>query len=255
MRINQYIAHNSKYSRREADILIKDSKVFIGKKLAELNSKVCNGDRVFIDGRELRIRDKYTIIVYNKPRGELVSKRDDRGRRVIFDTLDSKFLHFMPVGRLDFASEGLILLSDNVGVVNALSNSKLTRVYNIKLDGKITDEIIDAMYNGISLDDARAGGHKNSKITSMKINPFNFFEIIKEGSKSYTKIKVGINEGKNRELRRFFAYFKLNVLDLKRVSYGFIELNALPSGKSRYLNHKEYKKIREFLKELKRDVG
>lgn len=248
MRINQFLSHNTKFSRREADDLIKQGKVKIGRKVAILSDKVSQNDKVFIENRPITPQSQYTIIIYNKPKGEIVSKSDSLGRRVIFDSLEAKFRHFMPVGRLDFASSGLLILSDSVKVINALSQSKLTRIYNLKLEGKISKSVMEAAQNGIKLDDARAGGHKHSKITSMEFAPFAFLEI-KDESKNYTKIKVGINEGQNRELRRFFAHFGLSVVDLKRVSFGFISLNALPSGKSRFLSKKEYKKVREFLKE------
>lgn len=251
MRINQYISHNSKYSRREADALIKEAKVKINHKIATLSDKVASSDKVFINGNILKPKDstKYTIIAYNKPKGEIVSKKDPRGRRVIYDGLDSKFSHFIPIGRLDYASEGLLLLSDSPKIANILMESKLTRIYNLKLDSKPNQKVFEAMSEGLKLDNARAGGHKNSKITSMEFAPFEFFELIKE-TKNYTKIKVGINEGKNRELRRFFAHFGINVLDLKRVSYGFVSLNALPNGKNRYLSKKEYNALHKFLKEM-----
>lgn len=249
MRINQWISHNTKFSRREADALIKDGKVNIGRKLASLSDKVTKEERVFIDGKEIKPKDenKYSVIVYNKPKNELVSKVDDRGRKVIYDTLESKFSHFIPIGRLDFASSGLLLLTDSPSLATKLMTSNLVRVYNLKLNGTIEPRIIAAMEEGLTLENARAGGHKNSKITSMDFAPFNFFEIIKEGS-DWSKIKVGIAEGKNRELRRFFAFFGLDVLELKRVSYGFVELNALPSGKSRYLSRRDYNKLHSFLK-------
>ena len=252
MRINQWISHNTKYSRREADALIKDGRVKIENRLATLNDKVIKAN-VFIDRKLIKPLDKskYTVIVYNKPKGELVAKRDDRDRKVIYDNLDSKFSHFIPVGRLDYASEGLLLLSDSPFITTVLMESNLVRVYNIKIDSKITDQIIDAMRDGLILDNARAGGHRLSNIKSMEFLPFEFCEIIRE-SKNYTKIKVGIREGKNRELRRFFAYFKVNVLDLKRVSYGFIDLNALPTGKNRYLTRKEYNKLHNFIHENKK---
>lgn len=248
MRINQFLSHNTKFSRREADELIKQNRVKINHRFALLSDKVAKNDKVFIDNRPINLQSQYTIIIYNKPKGEIVSKSDSFGRRIIYDGLEAKFRHFIPVGRLDFASEGLLILSDSVKVATALTKSKLTRIYNVKLDGKITQNIIDSAQNGLKLENARAGGHKHSKITSMEFAPFAFLEI-KSESKSGTKIKVGINEGQNREIRRFFAYFGLTVLDLRRVSFGFMHLNALPCGKSRYLTKKEYKKIREFLAE------
>lgn len=246
MRINQFLSHNTKFSRREADELIKSGRVKIGRKTALLSDKVAESDKVFIDSREIKVQNQYTLIAYHKPKGELVSKNDMRGRRVVYESLEAKFRHFVPVGRLDFASSGILILSDSVKIATALAQSKLTRIYNIKVDGKITANILDAAQNGLSVADARAGGHKNSKIMAMDFAPFEFFEILRE-SKSGTKIKVGINEGQNRELRRFFAHFGLSVLDLCRVSFGFVSLNALPSGKWRYFDKKEYKKLREFL--------
>lgn len=248
MRINKWISHNTNYSRREADALIKSGKVKIRHKIATLSEQVGNDDRIFIDGREIKPkkRDKYSVIVYNKPKGELVSKVDDRGRKVIFDTLDKKFAHFIPIGRLDYTSQGLLLLSDSKEIASILMQSKMERIYNIKLDSPISPKMIESAKEGLSLENARAGGHKYSKITQMDFAPFSLFEIIKEG-KNYTKIKVGINEGKNRELRRFFAHFGANVLDLKRVRYGFVELNSLPSGKYRYLSRQDYNKLHRFL--------
>jgi 23S rRNA pseudouridine2605 synthase len=80
----------------------------------------------------------------------------------------------------------------------------------------------------------------------MNIAPFNSY-LIQKNDKNFSKLKVGISEGKNRELRRFFGYFDLEVLDLKRIDFGGIELNNLPSGKYRYLNKNEYKKLKDFI--------
>ena len=126
--------------------------------------------------------------------------------------------------------------------------SNLPRVYNIKIDKILTQEMIDAMQNGLSLKDATAGAHEKSKITQMDFAPFEAFVVRSQG-KNFTKLRVAITEGKNRELRRFFAHFGANVLDLKRVSYGPFSLNNLPTGKTRYLTKKEYEMLHEFLKE------
>lgn len=248
MRINQFLSHNTKFSRREADEIIKQGRVKIGRKVANLTDKVGANDRVFVDSRAIKPQNKYTIIVYHKPKGELVSKSDSRNRRIIYDSLEAKYRHFVPVGRLDFASSGLLMLSDSPKIATALAQSKLVRIYNMKIEGKITQKVLDVAQNGLSLADARAGGHKNSKIVSMDFAPFALFEIMRE-NKTSTKIKVGLIEGQNRELRRFFAHFGLAVLDLCRVSFGFVSLNALPQGKTRFLEKKEYRKLREFLKE------
>lgn len=253
MRLNQFISHNAKYSRREADQLIEQGRVNIEKTKATTKSVLLDGQRVFIDGKYIKPKQEelYTVIVYHKPKGELVSKKDDRGRRVIYDSLGSKYAHFVPIGRLDFASEGVLLLTDNKKVAQSLMESDLEREYIIKINGKITDEIIVAMKEGIDIEDASSGGHQKSKIEKMSFAPFPKFEIGKNDI-HFSKLKVSITEGKNRELRRFFGYFKRDVLDLRRIRYGWINLNALPVGKIRFLNKDEYKHLHHFMGEFEK---
>jgi 23S rRNA pseudouridine2605 synthase len=248
MRLNKYISHNTKYSRREADALIEEGKVSLDKRvLKEFSYEVTPDDKIFVKGKEIKIKTEFTIIVYNKPKGVLVTKKDDRGRATIYHKLPGKYRHFIPVGRLDYASEGLLLLTDNIEVATALMASSLDRTYNIKIDKAITNEMIDAMKEGLVLDDARAGAHEKSKIYSMKFAPFVHFKIRNEG-KNFSKLRVTIKEGKNRELRRFFAHFDAKVLDLKRISFGGIELNNLPENKTRYFTRKEYDDLHKFMK-------
>ena len=250
-RLNKFISHNSNYSRREADKIIEEGKVSVNSKpVTNLATKVSEYDVVKI-GKRLIKEDKnrmYTVIIYNKPKGELVTKNDPQGRKVIFDTLDKKYKHFMPIGRLDYASEGLILLTDSVDVANKLMHSKLERIYKIKVDGEIHPKVEEAMLHGIELEDASSGAHEKSKIKSMTFEPFVAYQILSNG-KNFSKLKVAIAEGKNRELRRFFGHFGLEVMDLKRFEFGGISLNNLPTGKSRYLTRDEYKDLRLFLNE------
>ncbi len=248
MRLNKYISHNTKYSRREADKLIEEGEVTLDKKvIKEFGYEVEEDDRIYIKGRPVKESTELTIIVYNKPKGVLVTKKDDRGRATIYHKLPGKYRHFVPVGRLDYASEGLLLLTDSPEVATALMESGLDRTYNLKLDKPITPEMITAMKEGLVLDDARAGAHEKSKIYSMEFAPFAHFEVRAEGQ-SFSKLRVTITEGKNRELRRFFAHFDAKVLDLKRVAFGGIELNNLPTNKTRYFTRREYDDIHKYMK-------
>ncbi|MCG3672194.1 pseudouridine synthase [Aliarcobacter butzleri] len=256
IRLNKFLSHNSNYSRREADKLIEEGKIRVNNKVVtDLATKVKSTDKVEI-GKKLIKEEKnklYTVIVYNKPKGEIVSKKDPQGRKTIYDGLEHKYKHFLSVGRLDYSSEGLLLLSDSVDIVNALMHSDLERVYKIKLNGVITPAVEQAMQNGITIEDATSGAYKGTKIKSMNFAPFLAYDIQTNGTK-HSKIKVVINEGKNRELRRFFAHFNLDVLDLKRLEYGGISLNNLPTGKSRYLTKEEYKNLRIFMNEDDRSI-
>jgi len=248
MRLNKYISHNTKYSRREADALIEAGEVTLDKKaLKEFGYDVQEDDHIYVKGKAVKVTSELTIIVYNKPKGVLVTKKDDRGRATIYHKLAGKYRHFTPVGRLDYASEGLLLLTDDVEVATALMESGLDRTYNLKIDKPVTNEMMDAMKEGLVLDDARAGAHEKSKIYSMEFAPFAHFEVRSEG-KNFTKLRVTITEGKNRELRRFFAHFDAKVLDLKRIAFGGIELNNLPENKTRYFTRREYDDVHKFMK-------
>jgi len=249
IRLNKFLSHNTKYSRREADKLIEAGRVEVnGKVITDFSYKVKPDDKVKLNGRYIKPKSMHemTVIVYHKPKGELVTKKDPKGRKTIYDTLPKKFAHFVPIGRLDFASEGLLLLTDSPRVADILMNSNLERVYNLKIRGSITHAMEKAMQEGMKIR-SKKGAHEKSKIEEMEFAPFFAYQIIKNES-NYSKIRVAIGEGKNRELRRFFGYFDREVLDLHRVSFGGISLNNLPKGKTRYLSQKEYDDLHAFIK-------
>lgn len=250
MRLNKYIAHHASYSRREADKAIESGYVKInGEAVTNPATQVEEGrDIVYVSGKKITPKDKYTVIVYNKPKGELVTKSDPKGRKTIYDSIDKEYKHYIPIGRLDFASEGLLLLTDASKVATALMESDLERVYKIKIKGLVTPEMEKAMTEGLSLSDATAGGHSRSKIKEMEFKPFVGY-IIQKNQPNYSILKVAICEGQNRELRRFFAHFKADILNLKRVSFAQIKLNNLPTGKVRFLNRSEYSALHKFLKD------
>jgi len=251
MRLNKFIAHYSTYSRREADAAILKGAVKIGGKVESNPATQVDehNSEVYVHGKKVSPKDIITVIAYNKKKGELVTKNDPRGRKIIYDTLDHKFRHFIPVGRLDFATEGLLLLTDSSVVATILMNSDLERVYKVKIKGPVTEAMEEAMKKGMELKDASAGAHSHSKVTSMTFAPFAAYRVEKN-SDNYSILKVGITEGQNRELRRFFAHFGAEVADLKRISYGGIELNNLPDGKTRFLTRSEYTSVREYVDQV-----
>ncbi len=248
MRLNKYIAHYSTYSRREADQAILDGYVRIDGEI-ETNPATQVDERnanVMISGNKITPSDQFTVIVYNKPRGELVTKKDPQGRKTIYDSLAKQYRHYIPVGRLDFASEGLLLLTDASRVATALMTSKMERVYKIKIKGPVTEGMKIAMGEGLELEDASAGAHEHAEAGPMSFAPFYAYQVQKDQG-DYSILKVAIGEGQNRELRRFFAHFGAEIVDLKRLSFGGIELNNLPTGKVRFLERSEYSNLREFL--------
>jgi len=253
IRLNKFLSHNTKHSRREADELIKNGKVKIkGKVVTDMATKVHKGDKVYLHGRFVHRKNEFTVLVYNKQKGELVTKKDDRGRKTIFENFSKRYHHYLPVGRLDFASEGLLLLTDSPEVASILMESNLERVYYLKIKGEVTQAMQEAMKRGLSVDDATKGAHPNTKITSMDFAPFINFKIIKNDP-NFSRLRVTINEGKNRELRRFFGYFDAEVTDLKRVEFGGVSLDTLAPGKHRFLTKGEYHSLHTFIDGIKRE--
>ena len=254
MRLNQYISHNSNFSRREADELIKAGKVRVGRSIiTDLATQIDENDKktfVFVNGRKITPKDGYTAIIYHKPKGKIVSKKDERGRDTIYSDLPNGFAHFRSVGRLDFASSGLLVLTDSPKVVRALEKSDLEREYYVKIKGKPSEALFEAMRNGLVAKDATKGAHAKTKIKSMEFAPFLAFSVIGT-SGIYTRLKVIIKEGQNRELRRFFGYFDLPVMDLKRVAFGVLSLDTLKESKWRYFSASEYSALKDFLKDEK----
>ncbi len=248
IRLNKFISHNTNYSRREADELIKHGKVSINGRVVSYFVEISEEDKIKIHGRLVKKKTEFSVIVYNKPKGELVSKKDDRGRRTIYDSLPKGFSKFVSIGRLDYASEGLLLLTDAPAIATALMNSDVEREYYLKIKGDIAEDVKKAMQEGFFAKDATKGAHAKTNIKSMEFAPFVAYEIF-GSSGGYTKLRVMIKEGKNRELRRFFGYFDLEVMDLKRVSFGRVDLGMLKEGKWRYFEKNEYENLRDFLKQ------
>ena len=248
MRLNKFISHNTGYSRREADELIKNGKVSVNGRIISDFIEINESDKIRINKHLIKLKKDFTMIIYNKPKGELVSKKDDRGRKTIYDSLPKGFSKFVSIGRLDYASEGLLLLTDAPAIATTLMQSNIEREYYLKVKGEITDEIKTAMKDGFFAKDATKGAHPKTEIKSMNFAPFVAFDIF-GSSGGYTKLRVLIKEGQNRELRRFFGYFDLEVMDLKRVSFGIIDLGMLKESKWRYFTNSEYEELRGFLKE------
>lgn len=251
IRLNKFLSHNTKHSRREADELIKAGKVKMkGVVVEDLSQKVYKGDKVYLHGKFVHRKNEFTVLVYHKQKGELVTKKDDRGRNTIFDNFSKRYHHYLPIGRLDYASEGLLLLTDSPEVATLLMTSDLERVYYVKIKGSVTEAMEEAMKKGLHADVATKGAHSHTKITSMDFAPFINYKIIKNAP-TFSRLRVTIAEGQNRELRRFFGYFDAEVTDLKRVEFGGISLDQLPPKKHRFLSKSEYHSLHTYIQGLK----
>jgi 23S rRNA pseudouridine2605 synthase len=226
VRLNKLIADSGLTSRRGADRLIADGLVTVnGKKVYELGVKVDHvNDKVSVDGKPLRAKFDLLYIMFHKPKGVLTTMEDPLDRPTIKDFLDEVPARVFPVGRLDWDSEGLLLLTNDGDYANKIMHptAEVTKTYLVKVDGQPKQEKIDKLLRGVSIE----GG----KVTAKSV------EKIKRGKEQYAWLKIVITEGKNRQIRQMFEKIGFDVLKLQRVAIGCLRLGSLEKGELVYLN-------------------
>ena len=230
-RLQKVIAQSGYTSRRKAEELILEGKVFVnGKVVCELGSKVSDKDIIEIDGEVLEKEEKEYFLL-NKPRGVVTTTSDDKKRKTVVDLIKTD-KRIYPVGRLDYDTTGLLLLTNDGEFANIMMhpNDKILKVYVAKIKGIITAEDIRKLKKGVMIDDV--------KVIPKQI------KIKKIDKKTNTSIvNITITEGKNHEVKRIFAAVNYEVLKLKREKVAFFDLNGLASGEYRKLTLKEISKV------------
>ena len=236
VRLQKQIADLGYCSRRKAEELIINGKVFVNNvKVTELGTKVNESDEIRIDN-DILVRQEKEYYMFNKPREVISTTSDDKGRKTILDYFDTTS-RIYPIGRLDYDTTGLILLTNDGEFANAMMkpNNKIQKVYLAKINGILNKDQIIEIKKGIVIDNHRCIPDK------IKVKSFDY--------KTNTSfIELTIHEGKNHEVRRIFEHFHLDVLKLKRISYGSLSLGNLQSGKYRKLNIKEVQTLYSLLK-------
>ncbi len=229
VRINKYLTQCGICSRREADKLVDAGRVQInGEVVSQMGTKVQPHDMVLVDDKPVDNNQEQIYLLYNKPRGLLCSRKDDKGRPLIYDHLDIP-AHVQSVGRLDMDSEGLLLLTSNGEILQTLiaPKNKIPRKYKVKFTGSLSLESIEKLRNGgIDL-----GKGELSDPWEMSIDSDN-------GGHSW--ITVTIKRGRWREIRRTLDAVGHIVRRLIRVRFGPIKLEeGMPIGSWRNLSSKE----------------
>lgn len=232
MRINRFLASCSVGSRRSVEQLIRNGKIKVnGEKLTELSYNVLPTDIVSFNGKRLTIPQKKIYIALNKPSNYIVSQKDEFNRKIVGDLLPSVDMRLFPIGRLDKDSKGLILFTNDGDFANGILHpkQKVEKTYKVKIDGIITKPQLDILRGGVVLDGVKSN--------TCKI----FIKAKKDGK---TTLKVVLQEGKNRQIRRMFKKVGFDVISLKRQQIGFIKLGKLPLGRWRFLTNGEIKRMK-----------
>lgn len=235
MRINKFLAGTGLASRRKCEQFVTDGRVTVnGKVVDNLAFDVSEKDNVRVDGRRVLLLSKFTYIMMHKPKGYLTTVSDDRDRKTVMELLPDSYKNLMPVGRLDFGSEGLLLFTNDGEVAQKLTKPKheVAKLYSVKVEGEVTNEDVKKMQSGVELVDGTK--FKECEIT------------VKEIKNRKTSLEVVLKEGKNREIRKIFDKFGYNVIFLKRSAIGEIKLGGLTRGTVRPLRPSEI----EYLKSL-----
>lgn len=204
-----------------------------GKKVFELGIKVNPTDRITVSGKPIQQEKQKLYLMLHKPKGVLSTLSDPENRPTVADFIKRFDQRLFPVGRLDWDSEGLLLLTNDGDWANKIMqpNSEVTKTYLVKLDGQPQPSHFLKLKTGISIPGGRVKALHVEKIKR------------KEGSKQYDWIKIVINEGKNRQIRYMFEKIGFDVLKLQRISIGKLKLGHLEKGEISFLTEAEQRKV------------
>lgn len=232
-RLQKRIASSGYTSRRKAETLITDSKVKVnGQVVTELGTKVSNSDTVEVEGIKLEQEDKIYIL-FNKPAQVITSVSDDRGRKVVTDYFKDIETRIYPVGRLDYDTSGLLLLTNDGEFTNLMTHPRyhIKKKYVAKLKGYLMREEVKALEKGIELEDGF------TQPAQVKVKN-------QDKDKNTTLVEITISEGRNRQVRRMFEHFGHQVSKLTRIQFGPLDIKGLNAGEGRVLTPHEVKTIR-----------
>ena len=227
VRINKFLGSAGYCSRREADRLVGEGRVFIDGNMADMGSRVMPGQKVYVDGKAVVPEEENILIAVNKPRGIVCTTTDKQGANNIVDFLGCD-KRIYPVGRLDKDSEGLLLMTNDGELMNNILTGKNEheKEYIVEVDKNLSDDFERRMSEPLYL-----------KELDKTTRPC---RVIKTGKKTF---RIILKQGLNRQIRRMCSNLGYKVVKLKRIRIMNIELNDLPAGATRKIEGSEYEKL------------
>lgn len=231
IRLQKHLSQCGIASRRKAEELIENGRVRINGRVASLGDKVDpKRDKVTVNGKNVVPVTEKVYIMLHKPRGFVTTMKDELDRKCVSDLVKNVGTKVYPVGRLDRNSEGLLIMTNDGELANALTHpsAQVNKTYRVTVKGAVTDEQIDKMASGIKLDD---------KVTQ----PCDIF--VMERKEDRTVLCFIIHEGINRQIRRMCEAVKLEVMRLKRTEIAGVKLGMLKQGDWRELNDRELQRL------------
>jgi 23S rRNA pseudouridine2605 synthase len=233
VRLNKFLAQSGGISRRKADSAVLEGRVSInGKIIFEVGIPVdTDRDLVRLDGSLLHLDEEKIYIIFHKPVGVLTTMKDPKGRKTVADFFEDLYPRVFPVGRLDYNSSGVILMTNDGELGNLLSHPRyeVTKEYVAKVKGIPSRKKLERLRKGI-------------EVEGRKTKPGSFDLVDSRDDKAWVRIRI--TEGRYRQIRKMFALISHPVLKLRRVAFGSLELGPLPTGGWRYLSKKEVFNLR-----------
>ena len=233
MRLQKFIAECGIASRRNAEKIIEDGRVRVNGEIVDFMGCVIDPDCdvVEVDGRVIKAEGKKYYIMLHKPKNYVTTVSDDLGRPTVMELVRDINARIYPVGRLDFDTTGLLIMTNDGDFANILTHPKhdVNKTYIARIDRPLSEDELEKLQKGIDLDGVKTAPAKA--------------ENIKRPQKGY-EVKITIHEGRNRQVRRMLDAVGVNVMSLKRISVGSLTLGNLPEGKWRRLSDAEINKLR-----------
>lgn len=232
MRLQKYLAEAGVASRRKSEELIVQGRVEVnGTKITELGTRVVPGDIVKVDGKAVRREEKQVYIMLNKPAGFVTTSKDQFSRKTVLDLIQGVEERIYPVGRLDYETSGLLLLTNDGELAFKLTHPghQIEKVYHARISGFLDEKEIKSLEKGIKIEDYVTAPAKARLV-----------EKLTDGS----VWEITIHEGRNRQVRKMFEALGRTVLKLRRVATGPLKLEGLEEGKWRFLHDKEVKALK-----------
>ncbi|MED0658554.1 pseudouridine synthase [Bacillus smithii] len=233
-RLQKVIAQAGFASRRKAEQLIVEGKVKVnGEVVTELGTKVSDSDKIEVEGIPVEREEKVYFLLY-KPRGVISSVRDDKGRKTVIDFFPHVDKRIYPIGRLDYDTSGLLLLTNDGEFANLLMHPryKIEKTYIAKLKGIPPRPALKQLEKGVELEDGMTAPAKVKFLSG-------------DRKKNTAIVEITIHEGRNRQVRRMFEKIGYPVLKLRRERFAFLTLQGLNAGEFRELSPHEVKQLRE----------
>lgn len=227
MRLNKFLSSCGLASRRKCEDIIKAGRVSVNGEIVENLGVVINEkkDKVVVDGVELKLPSQYVYLKMNKPKGYACTSSDERGRKTIFDLVESD-VRLFNVGRLDYDTEGLILLTNDGDFANLVTHPKFhcEKEYVVTVEGELKESDLAVLRKGVVVDGTR--------MPTAKVKWLGF-----DGK--FTKVSVIIDEGQNHQVRRMFEAIGKDIKLLKRIRIGKVVLGGLYRGKTKPMTQDE----------------